>query len=183
LANAFGRLSTKPVGDFIQAYRSSVSPEIQASGKYTFKAFLIQVANHPSAEAVPIQFVHYDKLSTEQRKQIDQLAAIVKVKHVPVFNLDLMKPGEVVKKVQQGLGNPKVKRGGKEVPKFTSDTHTRCWKKYNVRPAGGSPNPYATNPQYCVYDKLNGNYGFTPGWVEFLVAKLKDDAEFSSLYA
>lgn len=174
--------ATKPVVDFIQAYRSSVSPEIQASGKYAFKAFLIQVANHPSADAVPIQFVHYDKLSTEQRKQIDQLAAIVKIKHVPVYNLDLMKPGEVVKKVQHGLGNPKVKRGGKEVPKFTSDTHTRCWKKYKVRPDGGSANPLDTNPQYCVYDKLNGNYGYTQGWVEYLVDKLTVEAEFSSLY-
>jgi hypothetical protein len=168
--------------EFIQAYRSTVSPEIQASGKYAFKAFLIQVANHPSADSVPIQFVHYDKLSMDQRKQIDQLAAIVKVKHVPVFNLDLIKPGEVVKKVQQGLGNPKIKRAGKEVSKFTSDTHTRCWKKYKVRPRGGSANPQATNPQYCVYDKLNGNYGYTPAWVEFLIEKLKNDSEFSALY-
>jgi hypothetical protein len=174
--------ATKPVVDFIQAYRSSVSPEIQASGKYAFKAFLIQVANHPSADAVPIQFVHYDKLSTEQRKQIDQLAAIVKVKHVPVFNLDLMKPGEVVKKVQQGLGNPKVKRGGKEVSKFTSDTHTRCWKKHKVRPPFKSATSWETNPQYCVYDKLNGNYGYTASWVEFLVEKLKDEEGFASLY-
>ncbi len=174
--------AAKPVVDFIQAYRSSISPEVQASGKYAFKAFLIQVANHPSADAVPIQFVHYDKLSTEQRKQIDQLAAIVKVKHVPVFNLDLIKPGEVVKKVQQGLGNPKIKRGSREVSKFTSDTHTRCWKKFQVRPPGRSANPYETNPQYCVYDKLNGNYGYTPAWVEFLIEKLKVEGEFASLY-
>ena len=25
-------------------------------------------------------------------------------------------------------------RGGKQVDKFNSDTHTRCWKKYKVRP-------------------------------------------------
>jgi len=175
--------ATKPVVDFIQAYRSSISPDIQASGKYSFKAFLIQVANHPTADAVPIQFVHYDKLGTEEKKQIDQLAAIVRVKPIPVFNLDLIKPGEVVKKVQQGLGNPKIKRGGKTLDKFTADTHTRAWRKYKVRPASKSTTPWETNPQYCVYDKLNGNYGYTTGWVEFLVEKLKDDVEFSSLYA
>lgn len=174
--------ATKPVLDFIQAYRSSISPEVQASGKYAFKAFLIQVANHPSADAVPIQFVHYDRLSADQKKQIDQLAAIVKVKPIPVFNLDLMKPGEVIKKVQQGLGNPKVNRGGKTVDKFSSDVHKRCWKKYKVRPPSKSTTPWETNPQYCVYDKLNGNYGYTVAWVEFLIEKLKDDAEFGSLY-
>src|ERR1041385_5205666 len=174
--------ATKPVVDFIQAYRSSISPDIQSSGKYSFKAFLIQVANHPSADAVPIRFVHYDKLSTDERKQIDQLAAIVKVKPTPVFNLDLMKPGEVVKKVQQGLGNPKVRRSGKMVDKFTSDTHTRAWKKYKVRPPSKSTTPWETDPKYCVYDKLNGNYGYTTGWVEFLVDKLGYDVEFDSLY-
>lgn len=174
--------ATKPVVDFIQRYRSTVSPEIHASGKYAFKAFLIQVANHPSGDAVPIQFVHYDKLSTEEKTQVDQLAALVKVKHVPVVNPDLMKASEVVKKVQQGLGNAKVTRAGKEVNKFTSDTHIRCWKKYKVRPSGGSANPYDTNPQYCVYDKLHQDYAYTPAWVEFLIEKLKKETEFTSLY-
>jgi hypothetical protein len=174
--------ATKPIIEFIQAYRSSISPDIYASGKYAFKAFLIQVANHPSGDAAPIQFFHYDKLSAEQKKQLDQLAAIVKVKQTPVFNLDLMKPGEVIKKVQQGLGNPKVKRAGKTVDKFSSDVHTRCWKRYKMRPPSKSATPWETNPPYCVYDKLNGNYGYTQAWVEFLVDKLKDDKEFAALY-
>jgi hypothetical protein len=54
--------ASKPVADFIQQYRSTISPEILASGRYSFKAFLIQVANHKSANALPIQFVHYDKM-------------------------------------------------------------------------------------------------------------------------
>ena len=48
---------SKPIVEFVQRYRSTVSPEIQASGKYAFKAFLIQVANHQSENATPIQFV------------------------------------------------------------------------------------------------------------------------------
>lgn len=48
--------AAKSVVDFIQQYRSTISPEIVASGKYSFKAFLIQVANHKSDNALPIQF-------------------------------------------------------------------------------------------------------------------------------
>ena len=59
----------KPIVDFIHQYRSTISPEVIASGKYSFKAFLIQVANHKSENALPIQFVHYDKLSNERRKK------------------------------------------------------------------------------------------------------------------
>ena len=55
--------ATKPVVDFIQQFRSTISPEITASGKYSFKAFLIQVANHKSQNALPVQFVHYNKLT------------------------------------------------------------------------------------------------------------------------
>lgn len=174
--------TTKPIVDFVQRYRSTVSPDIQASGKYAFKAFLIQVANHSSENAVPIQFVHYDKLSDEQRKQVDQLAAIVKVKHVSVVNLNLMKVGDVVKKVKQKLGNPKVTRAEREVDKFTSGTHTICWKKYKVRPSSGAPNPYETDPRYCVYDSLHQDYGYTEAWVDFLIEKLNDEKEFASMY-
>src|SRR5258706_7758384 len=61
--------ASKPIVEFVQRYRSTVSSEIQASGKYAFKAFLIQVASHQSENATPIQFVHYDKLSDEQKTQ------------------------------------------------------------------------------------------------------------------
>jgi hypothetical protein len=174
--------ASRPIVEFIQRYRSTVSPEIQASGKYAFKAFLIQVANHQSENATPIQFVHYDKLSDEQKKQINQLVAIIKLKQVPVLNLNLMKAGEVVKRVQQKLGNPKVLRMGREANKFTSGTHTACWKKYQARPLSGDPNPHATKPEYCVYDPLHKDYGYTNAWVDFLVEKVNDDAQYASLY-
>jgi hypothetical protein len=74
---------SKPVVDFIQQFRSTISPDIAASGRYSFKAFLIQVANHKSENALPIQFVHYDKLSEDERKKVANLVAMVKFKEVP----------------------------------------------------------------------------------------------------
>jgi hypothetical protein len=41
------------------------------------------------AVLIKLQIFHYDKLSSDERKQIDQLAPIVRVKRTPVFNLDL----------------------------------------------------------------------------------------------
>ena len=174
---------SKGVVDFIQQFRSTISPDTTASGKYSFKAFLIQVANHKSENALPIQFVHYDKLSEEERKKVAHLVAMVKFKEVPVSNLDVMKPGEVVKKVQHGLGHPKVMRGTKEVERFTLDTHTRCWHRYKARPPSGSSNPRETNYKFCIYDKMHDDYGYTQAWVDFLVEKLKDATEFEVLYS
>jgi hypothetical protein len=93
-----------------------------------------------------------------------------------------MKPSDVVKKVQQGLGNPKVSRSGKEVDKFNLDVHRRCWRKFKIRPPTGSQNPEATDWKFCIYDEMHKDYGYTPAWVKFLVEKLKDEAEFESLY-
>jgi hypothetical protein len=75
--------ATKPVLDFIRQFRSTISPDITASGKYSFKAFLIQVANHKSQNALPIQFVHYNKLTEDEKEQVSQLTAMVKFKEVP----------------------------------------------------------------------------------------------------
>jgi hypothetical protein len=171
----------KPVVEFIQQYRSTISPDITASGKYSFKAFLIQVANHKTDTALPIQFVHYDKLSEEDKKQVSQFGAMVKFKEVPVSNLDTMKAGDIAKKVQAALGNPKIERGGKPVDRFNLAIHTRCWKRYKARPASGSSTPQETNSKFCVYDKRHNDYGYTQAWLDFLIEKLKDTAEFDAV--
>ena len=173
---------TKSVVEFIQQFRSTISSDITASGRYSFKAFLIQVANHKSENALPIQFVHFDKLSEDQRKQVSHLVAMVKFKEVSVSNLNVMKAGEVVKKVQAALGNPKIQRGKKQVDRFNLSVHAVCWKKYKARPSGGSPNPEQTDYRYCIYDKMHDDYGFTQAWVDFLLEKLRDSQEFDSLY-
>lgn len=65
--------------------------------------------------------------------------------------------------------------------KFNLDAHVRCWRKYKVRPSKGGQNPEATDWKFCTYDKVHKDYGYTQAWVDFLVEKLKDDAEFASL--
>ena len=124
--------AAKPIADFIQRFRSTVSPETLVSGKYSFKAFLIQVASNASTDALPIQFVQYDKLSDDQKKQLGHVVAMIKFKEMPVLNPNTMTPGAIVKKVQHGLGSQKISRGSSSIDKFTLDTHMRCWKKYKV---------------------------------------------------
>ncbi|MEK7253827.1 MAG: DUF3644 domain-containing protein [Bacteroidota bacterium] len=174
--------ATKPIVDFINRYRSSISTEIFESNRYTFKAFLIQVANHRSTEALPIQFVHYDGLTQEQKEEFGKFVAMVKFKEVGVTNADKFKSGDVVKLVQEALGNPMVARQNKQINKFNSDTHTRCWKKYAARPSNKSQAPEQTDTRYCVYDKAHNDYLYTKAWIDLLIVKMKVDEEYSSLY-
>ncbi|MFA5799515.1 MAG: DUF3644 domain-containing protein [Candidatus Peribacteraceae bacterium] len=179
--------SLKSAIEFIRNYRSTISPEISTSGKYAFKAFLIQVKNHQSADALPIQFFHYDQLSDEEKKRLSKFAVFMKTKHVLVSNMDRMKPGDVVRKVQEALGNPKKQqkrnREWIEVDQFNSDTHVRCWKKYKVRPTTNSRNPRDTNQRYCIYDDAHHDYVYTQEWMDFLVSEFRRDKNlFISLY-
>ncbi|MHB8521527.1 MAG: DUF3644 domain-containing protein [Limisphaerales bacterium] len=171
----------KPAVDFIEQYRSAISPDIYDTGKYSFKAFLIQVANHESNKALAIQFVNFDKLSDEDRKNVRKFGAMVKFKEVPVPIPETISAGGIVKMVQTGLGNPKVERGGKPRDKFNLTIHARCWKRYKVRPPIPSSTPEATNLKYCAYDPRHHDYGYTQAWADFLIEKLKDTAEFDSV--
>lgn len=172
----------KKVKAFIEKYRSTLTTDILESGQYSFKAFLLQVANHQSKDALPIQFFRYDQLSEEERENVSKFAVLVKEKEKPVSGKDLLLPAKVVKDVQKALGNPKVERYGGKKDKFNLDTHTRCWKKYNVRPANGAANKSNTDTRYCVYNELSNQYGYTRAWVTFLIEKMKDEDEYNSLY-
>lgn len=175
---------SKLILDFIDKYRSAITTEVLRSGEYAFKAFLIQVANHETKDTLAIQFYPYDKLSEQEKSNVDRAVTLIKEKHVmhSVSNEDKMKPGTVVKLVQAALGNPKILKGNKRVDKFNLDTHTRCWKKYKVRPDNGAEHPEHTKADYCVYDYMNHNYGYTQKWVDFLIVKMKDEIEYQSLY-
>lgn len=175
--------SLKDVKKFIDDYRSTITPEVMGSGQFAFKAFMIQVANHQSDEALPVQFVHYDSLTADQKAEVEKFAALVKFKNTGALNAELLKPGEVVKAVQAGLGNIKIERNGKKTDKFNADTHTRCWKHYKVRPKLGAKKPDQTKPQYCSYDKAHKDYLYTQAWVNFLIEKMADENEYAQLYA
>lgn len=167
---------------FIEDYRATLGADVMASGQFAFKAFLIQVANHDSADTLPIQFVQYDKLTTEQKAEFEKFAVMVKWKAAGVANAGLLKPGAVVKTVQAALGNPTVTRPTGPIDKFNHATHERCWKRYGVRPSGKSKAPAATQEKYCVYDEPHKDYLYTPAWVDLLIDKMQDDAEYSALY-
>lgn len=182
--NLVPKKETKEVFRFIENFRSSVSMDIIESGQFTFKAFLVQVANHNSADTLPIQFFAYDKLTEEEKGNLKKVVTLIKhKKHETIIsNKDLLRPGRVVKKVQQGLGNPKVRKNGKLRDKFVMDTHTRCWKKYGIRPYRYSNNPENTNKDYCVYDTAHQDYLYRQAWVDFLIRKMKNQEEYESLY-
>lgn len=148
---------------FIEDCRSMLSTEVLVSGQFAFKAFLIQVGNHQSADALPIQFLQHDKMDDEQREQFDKFAVAVKWKTVRVANDNLMKPKDVIQRVARATKRP-----------FSQYDHRMAWKRHKVRPDGKSSTPEITDSKFCVYDALGKGYGYTEAWVHLLIDEINN---------
>jgi len=172
----------KVAAEFVERYRSSITTDVLQSGQYAFKAFLIQVANHQNQDALAIQFKQYDKLTEEEKKSIGRFVTLVKYKQPIVANSDTIRAGEVAKRVQNALSDPKIIRGRKEVDKYSVAWHTKCWREFKVRPPSGNAHPEQTEIKYCIYDKRHNDYGYTDEWVKFLITKFKDEKAYDELF-
>lgn len=158
----------RAVKQFIDAFRSSLSADVQNDLAYSFKVYLLpKMGGHASKDAVAIEWVKYDPSNPDEMKQYEKVVAMIKEKQVPVANLGLLKPGEVVRQVQKRLGK-----------RFNMYHHVQSYRHFNARPGKGAVDPTACDARYCVYDQMHKDYGYRPEWVEFLIQQLSDPATY-----
>jgi hypothetical protein len=158
------------------------TPRGYESGKFAFKALLIQVANHASQDALPIKFVHYDGLSPEGKEAVGKIVALVKYKHVPVANINTFRASQVCARLQKEFGDPKVNRRWIGLTdKFSMGWHIACWKKWQVRPPSNSSSPEATNSAHCIYDRARNDYVYTEAWVSLMIDTFKDEKAYEDV--
>ena len=159
------------VRDYIQTFRAGLAPEILDSSQYSLRVFLIpKLENNPNAADLSVEFVLYDPSSPTEMEHLQRVTALIRAKKVPVASKGLLKPKAVVARVQEALPF-----------KFTMDTHTRCWKHYEVRPLWGSGNPENTRADFCIYDEFARDYGYTEAWVKYLSRKLAEPVEYQAV--
>ncbi|MCC6648377.1 MAG: hypothetical protein IT374_22755 [Polyangiaceae bacterium] len=157
------------VKQFIDTYRTELPGHLYEDSRFAFRVFLVPKAgNHASTSDLAFEFVKYDPNRPEEMAQIQKQIALVKERQVPVTNANLLNPTKVVKEVASRIGRA-----------FTMHQHTLAWARYKVRKQGFEP--AACNVKYCVPDPRHRDYGYTPEWVDFLVTKLSDDAEYAAL--
>jgi hypothetical protein len=157
------------VRKFVTSFKSALTEDIQSDASYSFKVFLVpKVGVHAKSSDLAVEFVKYDPSKPEEMKQYDRVIALIKPKQVSVANLGALKASQVVQQVSAQLAR-----------RFTLNSHARCWKHFNTRPAGGSPAPEACDNRYCYYDVLHKDYIYTPAWVDFLIEKLGDAATYA----
>ena len=143
--------------NFITEYNSQRENSVLNSDEYCFKVYLIsKIGNHRSSSDMAIEFIQFKDLNEEEIKQMDKNIALIKEKQVPVINLGLYLPNQVVKKVNESLNCG-----------FTIPKHTKMWQKHKVRIDKDN-----TNTKYCLYESTHGDFVYTDAWVKFLIDEL-----------
>lgn len=170
-AKALATSAVKSVKEYVEKFRGGLPSSTLNSTKYSFNVFLVpKVANRKELADNVIEFVKVDETNQAELGRLEKLNILIKEKHIPIANLDLYKPSQVVAKVQARLPH-----------KFNVTGHTTVWQHFKVRPPSGSAKPEETNSRYCVYDAAHKDYLYTEAWIEKLVSDLVDPVTFQEI--
>ena len=74
--------------EFINSFRSSLSTDVFESPEYSYKAVLIQVKNHESKDALPLEFINDKNLTDKDREHLKNMG-IVLIKEKTVITDDV----------------------------------------------------------------------------------------------
>jgi Protein of unknown function (DUF3644) len=159
------------VTDYLARHRAGVPEDVLRSSDYALRIYFVPVAaNHERSADAAVHFVsrsEYPELVAEFERQI---AVVDRPRQIAVASADLFRPGEVVRLVAEQLPF-----------RFTSDTHTRAWKHFRVRPATDSAEPESTNQRFCKWDRLMRGYGYTQAWIDHLVTHLSTVDDYAAV--
>jgi hypothetical protein len=163
--------AAKSVKDYVEKFRAGLPSSTLNSTKYSFNVFLVpKVANRKELADAAVEFIKVDETNKEELDRLEKLNVLIKEKHIPIANLDLHKPTQVVAKVQARIPH-----------KFTIASHTAAWHHFNARPEAGGAKPEATDAKFCVYDAAHKDYLYTDAWVDKLSKDLADAQTFQTI--
>ncbi len=167
-ARELAKKTTKSVKEYVETFRSGLPSSTLNSTKYSFNVFLVpKVVNRKELADSVVEFVKIDEASAEELERLERLNILIKEKHVPISNLGLHKPGEIVKRVQAAIPY-----------RFSINHHASTWRHYKVRPAAKAAKPEVTGSTYCIYDSVHNDYLYTDAWTEKLIKDLSSEAGF-----
>lgn len=159
------------VREYVERFRGGLPSTTLSSMKYSFNVFLVpKVANRQSAADVAVEFVKVNEASQEELQRLEKLNVLIREKRIPIANLDLIRPGEVVERVAAAIPF-----------RFTMTNHTEAWRHFEVRPPYGDANPERTLSEYCVFDSAHADYVYTNAWVQKLIREFSDAKTFQAI--
>jgi hypothetical protein len=163
--------AVKTVKEYVETFRGGLPSSTLNSTKYSFNVFLVpRVANKKEMADAAVEFIKIDDASEDELARLEKLNVLIKEKHIPIANVDLRKPKQVVAEVAAKLPY-----------KFTLPAHTAAWQHFKVRPESGAAKPEITDAKYCAYDAAHKDYLYTEAWIDKLTKDLADAQAFTAI--
>lgn len=147
---------------FISKYRKTLDDPVFSSQEYSIKLIQIPKISNTNRAQNAIEFVKWDNLNEDERKEFEHIAVLVKDKTevVEAINVNRYMPSLVVKEVNKLLSNQY---------RFTINQHTVIYKLFNIRPTNDAIDPFETEKDFCLYDEVHKDYVYLSSWISFLV--------------
>ena len=163
--------AAKSVKEYVETFRGGLPGPTLNSLKYSFTVYLVpKVAGSSSMADAAVEFVKLDQATPDELERLQKLNVLIREKHVPIANLGLYKPGDVVAEL------------GRLLPwQINSHVHVRAWKYHKVRPPAGDAHPERTTPEYCVFDETHEDYVYTKAWINKLASELANAQHFEKV--
>ena len=147
--------------EFIDKYKNAIPDETYTSQEYSIKLIQVPKISNTNRSDLAIEFVNWNSLSEEDRKNYEKVTTIIKDKVVTkeVVNPDKLKPGQVLEMVNDNIAT-----------KINHFDHKCLYYTFSIRPTSkdGNFDPFDTNTKYCHYDELHDDYVYQNIWVDFL---------------
>lgn len=167
-ARALASGAAKTVKEYVEQFRGALPSTVLSSMKYSFNVFLVpNVVNRKSAADAAVEFIRVDEASEEELARLEKLNVLIREKKIPIANIDLLKPGQVVDKINESSAF-----------RATLNAHTDAWRFFAVRPPSGSNNPHQCKTDFCIYDEAHRDYLYTQAWVAKCIEAFNDRARF-----
>lgn len=155
-ARSLASSEARNVKEYIETFRGGLPSAVLNSMKYSFNVFLVpKVSNREKAADASVVFINVNEASAEELDRLMKLNVLIREKRIPIVNLDLFKPGQVVEKVN-----------AESTYKMTLNSHAETWRYFGVRPRSTDENPQQTQADFCVYDEPHKDYLYTNAWVK-----------------
>lgn len=162
--------------DIVARFEADIDQAVLEDLRYDYRIRLVPIVGSKTEADLAVNFVKLDELSEEDRKVMVEAGregtVIIRDRHVEVAGKDKLLPKQVALQVES------------QVPfEFNvSREHTEMWRRLGVRPGTGDPDPYNTDPRYCVYNEAFKGYAYTPAWVERIIQEIGTVEKYRSFF-
>ncbi|HUS59826.1 MAG TPA: DUF3644 domain-containing protein [Nevskiaceae bacterium] len=150
----------KAIKQYVDKFRTSLDDNVFNSQEYSIKLIQIPKISNTNRSDLAIEFVRWDELNEEDRKNYQKVTTIIKDK---VVKRDVISAGKLLPSAVLN----EIKKNTKK--SLTHYDHKCLYFIFDIRPVSGEDkDPVDTETEYCLYDEVHKDYLYEDKWVDFL---------------